>query len=247
MKTRIHAHRGAAAYAPENTMSSFEMAYEMGADAIELDVHLSKDGKVVVIHDDTVDRTSNGSGTVRDMTYAELLELDFDNGKVGFSKTKIPLLEEVFKFAYQRNIFVNVELKENFYQNGFPIIEKALEIEKEYGMSENVIYSSFNHYLLRDLKKISKSIPAGILYLGGLVDIWEYAEKLEVQAIHPHYLCLGDKDLVTRCHDHHIAVNPWTVDSESDILAMFQAGVDGIISNKPDVVKKVCSQFSLAE
>lgn len=245
MKTRIYGHRGAAAYAPENTMSSFAMAYEMGADAIELDVHLSKDGKVVVIHDDTVDRTSNGSGSVKDMTHAELLELDFSNGKVGFLKAKIPLLEEVFEFAYQKNIFVNVELKENLYQNGFPIIEKVMEIEKKYQMSENVIYSSFNHYLLREIKKISKSIPTGILYLGGLVDIWEYAEKLAAQAIHPHYLSLNDKDLVTQCHNRHIAVNPWTVDSEPDILAMLQAGVDGIISNKPDAVKKVCSQFNL--
>jgi len=243
LKTRIYAHRGAAAYAPENTMPSFEMACEMGTDAFELDVHLTKDGKVVVIHDDTVDRTSNGSGAVSSMTYAELLEMDFSYGKEGFEKVRIPLLNEVFEFAHKNNIFVNVELKENLYQDAFPIIEKVLKIEKEYGMSENVIYSSFNHYLLRDLKKVSKNISTGLLYVGGLVDIWEYAKKLEAQAVHPHYSCLSYKNLVTECHSQQIAVNPWTVDSESDILEMLQSGVDGIISNKPDIVKKVCNQF----
>lgn len=223
-------------------MPSFEMACEMKADAFELDVHLTRDGKVVVIHDDTIDRTSNGSGAVESMIYSELLEFDFSNGRENFSNVRIPLLDEVFEFAHQKNIFVNVEIKENQYKNNFAIIDKVLVIEKKYGMSENVIYSSFNHYALRDLKKVSKSIPTGILYLGGLVDIWEYAEKLEAQAIHPHFTSLGDKELVGECHRHQIAVNPWTVDGENDILAMLQAGVNGIISNKPDVVKKICNQ-----
>ena len=230
------AHRGASAYAPENTIPAFDLACEMGADAFELDVHLTKDGKAVVIHDDTIDRTGNGSGPVDGMTYEELLAYDFSNGMESFAGVRIPLLEEVFDLAYQKNIFVNVEIKENQIRDSYPILEKVLEIEKRCGMFGNVIYSSFNHYLLRELKSISGDIPAGILYLGGLVDVWDYAERLGVQAIHPHYICLGDRDLVSECHGRHIAVNAWTVNDEEDILAVVLSGADGIISNRPDVV-----------
>lgn len=243
-RPKIYAHRGASAYAPENTMPAFELACEMGADAFELDVHLTKDGKAVVIHDDTVDRTGDGSGAVESMTYEELSGLDFSNGMEDFSGVKIPLLEEVFGLAYRKSVFVNVEIKENRLQNSYPILDRVLEIEKRCGMFGNVIYSSFNHYLLRELKKISESIPIGILYLGGLVDVWEYAEKLGAQAVHPYYACLGDSALAPECHRRHIAVNAWTVNDEADILAAIRAGADGIISNRPDAVGETIRRFA---
>lgn len=113
MHTKILAHRGASAYAPENTLPAFQLACEMGADGFELDVHLTKDQQVVVIHDETIDRTSNGTGNVEEMTYEKLLDLDFSNNKEGYKEVKIPLLEEVFELASKNNMFVNVEIKED--------------------------------------------------------------------------------------------------------------------------------------
>lgn len=234
----IFAHRGASAYAPENTMPAFELACEMGAEAFELDVHLTGDGKAVVIHDEDIGRTSNGTGPVESMTYEELLTYDFSNGKEQFAGVKIPLLEEVFDLAYRKNIFVNVELKENRFLNPYPVIETVLNVEKNSGMTGSVLYSSFNHYLLRELQMRSPSSATAILYAGGLVDVWEYAEKLGVRAVHPHFLCLNDASLVAQCHERGIAVNVWTVNEQPEILAAIRAGVDGIITNRPDAVRE---------
>lgn len=243
LKTQIIAHRGASAYAPENTMPAYEMACDMKADAIEIDVHFSKDGKVVVVHDDTVERTAGGHGAVNQLTYDALLELDFSNGKAGYKNVKIPLLDEVFEFAARNNIFVHAEIKENTYDNGFPIIEKVLELERKYGMSENVSYSSFNHFILRDLKEVSPLSSTGLLYMCAMVNAWDYAAIAHANAIHPLYLCLDNTDTVSGCHKNGIAVNAWTVDTEEAMRQMLNLAVDGIISNKPDVVRQVMEQF----
>lgn len=243
MHTKILAHRGASAYAPENTLPAFQLACEMGADGFELDVHLTKDQQVVVIHDETIDRTSNGTGNVEEMTYEKLLDLDFSNNKEGYKEVKIPLLEEVFELASKNNMFVNVEIKEDRYKESYPIIEKVLEIEKKYHMTGKVAYSSFNHYILKELKKISTNIPTGILYDCGMVDIWEYSKKLKAQAIHPYYRCLQNRKIVEECKKRNIIIRPWTIDREEDIRYFLELEVDAIISNRPDIVKRIKNNF----
>ncbi len=238
----IMAHRGACAYAPENTMPAFELAKELGADGIELDVQLSRDGKLVVIHDEEIDRTSNGHGLVSGMSYDELCGFDFSAGKDGYKNTKIPLLEEVFEFASREGIFVNVEIKDSSFGKTFPIADKVIEAEKKYKMTGNVTYSSFNHYILRYLKSVSTEIPVSILYVGGFVDIWEYAKKLDCDGIHPHYSALADKEVVSECHKLGIKVRPWTVNSEEQINFAFDLGVDSIITNVPDLAKKIADK-----
>ncbi|MBZ4670307.1 MAG: glycerophosphoryl diester phosphodiesterase [Oscillospiraceae bacterium] len=238
----VMAHRGASFYAPENTMPAFELAKELGADGIELDVQLTKDGKLVVIHDDEVDRTSNGHGRVSEMSYSELCTLDFSAGKDGYKNTKIPLLEEVFEFASREGIFVNVEIKDDSCAKTFPIADKVIEAEKKYNMTGNVTYSSFNHYILRYLKNISQDIPVSILYVGGFVDIWEYAKKLDCDGIHPHYSALADKNIILECHKLGIKVRPWTVDSEEQMKFALDLGVDSLITNLPDLAKKIMMQ-----
>lgn len=235
MIPKVIAHRGASAYAPENTMPAFELAYNMGARGMELDVHLTRDGRIVVIHDDTVDRTSNGSGSVNELTYEELLRLDFSKGHEDFNHVRIPLLEEVYDFASQTNMFVNVEVKENAFKDEFIIIDKLFELEKRFNMSQNVSYSSFNHYILRDMKKKSSQTSTGILYFCGLVDVWEYASRINADAIHPYYGCLVDTDVISGCHERGIAVRTWTVDDKELISSLVNTGVDSIITNKPDV------------
>lgn len=239
MYPRIFAHRGASDRAPENTLPAFELACSLGADAFELDVHLTADGEIVVIHDETVDRTSNGTGRVREMTYEELSALDFSNGKPGYADVRLPLLADVLRLAQRNGVCVNVEIKEYSLADAPELLRRLLELEKSCGMSGRILYSSFDHYLLRELKKLSAETPTAVLYADGLADVWEYAEKLQAQAVHPYFACLSDPALVPECHIRHLKVHPWTVNREEDLEAAFRAGVDGVITNRPDLAKRV--------
>ena len=141
----IYGHRGASGYAPENTLEAFRLAMEMGADGFELDVHMSKDGALVVIHDESVDRTTDGTGLVRDLTLAQLKTLDASCGMEAYKGAKIPTLDEVFDLIRDTRHIVNVEVKtdEWFYPQ---IEEKCLALAKEKGVEDRILYSSFNHY-----------------------------------------------------------------------------------------------------
>lgn len=239
MTTQVFGHRGASCAAPENTLAAFEKAAEDGADGVELDVHLSSDGQLVVIHDDTVNRTTNGTGAVHDMTFEQIRSLDASMGKQKFSGAHIPTLEEVYRLLKPTRLMINVELKENAWDGGFTVIPKVLELEEKYGMAGRVFYSSFNHYVLREIKNHSAETPVGLLYAAALVDVWDYAASVPADAIHPLYLTLRDPDLVPRCHAAGIAVRPWTVNEEADLCAMFAAGVDAVITNDPELALRL--------
>lgn len=242
MKPRIFAHRGASERAPENTMPAFELACELGADAFELDVQLTSDGELVVIHDDTVGRTSDGTGAVREKTYAELSALDFSNGMQGFEDVRIPLLKDVLLLARRNGIYVNAEIKEYDQRHAAELTKKLFELEIDCGMYGQILYSSFNHYLLRTIRETAPEKALAILYADGLVDVWEYAEKLGVKAVHPYFACLSDPALVPECHIRKLKVHPWTVNREEDLEAAFRAGVDGVITNRPDLALSVRSR-----
>ena len=158
----IYGHRGASGHAPENTLEAFRLSMDMGADGFELDVHMSLDGELVVIHDETVDRTTDGTGLVRDLTLAQLKALDACNGMDAYRGARIPTLGEVFDLIRDTRHIVNVEVKtdEWFYPQ---IEEKCLALAKEQGVEDRVIYSSFNHFTLiklRQRRKIrSRSLP----------------------------------------------------------------------------------------
>ena len=152
--TKIFAHRGASAYAPENTMEAFELAAKQGADGIELDVHVTKDGEVVVTHDEKIDRVSNGSGFIKDMTLRELKRLSFHNHMESYVGVGIPTLREVLEYVSTTNMDVNIELKTGIYW--YPQIEeKTAFIVQETGMHDRVIYSSFNHHSIARLRKLT--------------------------------------------------------------------------------------------
>lgn len=246
MLKKIFAHRGASAYAPENTLPAFEKAVDIGADGVELDIHLSRDGRLVVIHDEMLDRTTNGHGFVKDFTLAELKKLDASKTMTnsGFCNLRIPTLGEVYELLADTELLVNVEVKNSIFL--YPgILEKALEAEAKYGMSGRVLYSSFNHYAMQELKRISPQSKTGLLYSTMLIDPWSAAMAANADALHPFFPCIANTPcMIPKCRKNGIAVNTWTVDEPEYIRAMLMLGVDSVITNKPDVAKSVRNELS---
>ena len=229
----IYGHRGASAYAPENTLEAFEMAAKMGADGVELDVHLSRDGELVVTHDETIERVSDGEGWVKDYTLAELKRFRFNRTHPEFGDARIPTLREVYELLKPTGLKINVELKTGFLD--YPgIEEKCLELAAKMGMSGRTLYSSFNHHSLRRIREMDPAMPCGMLYMNVMLEPWEYAAKHHMNALHPHFAELRIPDLVRNAHACQIEVNPWTVNSEEELIGCLRLGADRIITNFPD-------------
>lgn len=238
----IFAHRGASGYAPENTLESFELAVRMGADGVELDVHLSADGELVVIHDETVDRTTNGTGHVKDMTLAQLKALDASCGKADYPDAKIPTLGEVYDLLRDTGLHVNVEIKTDVVL--YPDIErKCLEIEREKGMQGRVLYSSFNHYTIANLLRQDPGARTGLLYMSGLYEPWTYAKSVGATHIHPFYPSIFLPGLPQGCGENGVGINCWTVNDPQVMEQCVRFGC-GIITDYPDVAVDVRSKAS---
>ena len=233
-KTLILAHRGASGYAPENTMEAFELAAKMGADGIELDVHLTADGAVVVCHDEKIDRTSNGQGLITDYTLSELKSMDFGYHFYGEQRkgVKIPTLDEVYEFVAPIGMVVNVEIK-----SADPDIIKACDIIAEkYGMRNKVIYSSFNHFQIQKAKEMIPDAFIAPLYSFNMLNPWNYCLDIGAKAVHPKHTQIKLlPNYVKNCHDRGIRVNTWTVNTEDDMTFFLNEGVDGIVTNFPDI------------
>lgn len=229
----IYGHRGASGYAPENTLEAFDMAAKMGADGVELDVHITKDGELVVAHDETVERVSNGSGWICNMTLSELKKLRFNRTHPEYENAVIPTLREVFELLKPTGLKINVELKNSriLYDH---LEEKCIRLADETGMTDRILYSSFNHYSILHVKEIDPSLPCGLLYDATLYHPWDYASALHVDAIHPHFSELQTEGEVEHAHALGLKVNTWTVNEEEDLRSVLLSGADIIISNYPD-------------
>ena len=235
-RTYIYAHRGACGYAPENTLDAFKLAADMNADGVELDVHFTKDNKVVVIHDEKIDRTSNGQGSVLDYTYEELLAFDFGCKFYGERRgVKLPLLSDVYALLAPTGMTVNVEIKAND-----PNICAACDaIAKEYGMEDKVIYSSFNHFQLKKMKEVNPDAFVAPLYGFNMLKPWDYCVNINAAASHPRQnQIVLIPEYVEECHKRGVRVHPWTVNDEADMKFLSDAGCDAIITNYPDVARK---------
>lgn len=236
----IFAHRGASAYAPENTLSAFELALRQGADAIELDAKLTADGHVVVIHDQTVDRTTEGSGRVKDMRLADLRKLDagshFD---FAFRGEKIPTLEEVLKAVGQLT-YTNIELT-NYGSMTDSLPEKVAALVGRLKLNKRVIFSSFNPLALFRIRRILPDVPIGLLALpgksGGWARTWP-GRLLSYQALHPDQSDVTP-ELVEKAHRRGKAVFVYTVNKTTDMRRLFDAGVDGIFTDDPVQARQV--------
>lgn len=233
--TEIWGHRGASASAPECTLPAFELALEQGADGLEFDVQLTRDDQVVVIHDETLERTTDGTGWVADHSLADLRALDASAGMAGFAGTGIPTLDEVLELA--GGVTLNIELK-NSRMRYKGLEERVLQIVADHGVGDRVVLSSFNHYSLRHLMQLGAPYPLGALYSDPLFQPWKYARRLGVTCLHPPLRATRRK-LVENCHALGMRVHVWTVNDVPDLERMAGLGVDAVITNNPDVARSV--------
>ena len=238
MSARVFAHRGASGYAPENTLEAFDLAARQGAHGVELDVHLCRSGELVVAHDETVERVSNGTGLICSLSLKELKALSFSRLHPEYKNARIPLLSEVFQLLRPTGLSVNIELKNSIID--YPNLEnRVLEAVGREFDPERVIFSSFNHHSMIRMKQLEPSVACGLLYEAVLVRPWEYAKQLGMDAIHPHFseILLSGEECVS-AHEAGIQVNTWTVNSVDQMDAVFQKGADILITNYPDQALK---------
>ena len=238
-------HRGAMASAPQNTLAAFRKAIEFGADGVELDVHLSKDGVVVVIHDFYVDRTTDGTGRVAQKTLAELKVLDAgEKFSPEFAGERIPTLTQVFE-VLEGKLLVNIELKAPDHSRDTSLVAPVLEVVRKHGMDRRVLFSSFNSHVLRAMKQLAPDIPIGLLYApdSPMVARRAWLDPFEPhEARNPHYSMLTGP-IVRWYHARGLRVNTWTVNEPDEMRRLIQTGVDAIITNKPDVLKDVMREM----
>ena len=231
--TKVWAHRGASGYAMENTLEAFELAVEQGADGVELDVQICKSGELVVIHDETIDRVTSNSGMVKNLTLDELKE---------YSKGNIPTLEEVYRLLRPTDLVINTELKTGIVL--YPDLEvKVLKLASELEMEERIWYSSFYHPSICKIKELSTKSRTGLLYSDGWIGIQQYASQLHVGALHPAYYHLQDEEYMGRCKEYGLNVHVWTVNEEKDMIRICGMGTDAIITNYPDIARKVVDKY----
>ena len=237
---KICAHRGASAYAPENTMPAFRLAAEQRADSIELDVHLTKDNVIAVSHDETIDRCSDGSGRIADMYFSDLEKFNFNKNYPELGFVKIPSLREVYEFAKASGLCVNVEIK-----GGIGSIEPGLAaLARQMDMTEQVYYCSFSLDALINIKKAEPSCIAGYLYGEAQDNVWDTCVCNGIDAVHPWYGQLTE-EIISKCHANGLIVRPWVIDDEGDMAKFFSYGIDEVITDRPDTAFRVLSETGL--
>lgn len=237
-----YAHRGASAYYPENTMLAFERAIELGCTGIETDVQLTKDGYLVLIHDEKLNRTTDAVGYVKDFSLSEIKSMDAGSFKDKcFRGVSIPTAEELIKLVVDKSIMINFELKtgEIWYEG---IEEKLLNLIHKYNFAEKVIISSFNHYSIDKCKQIDNSIKVGLLYSDGIFEPQLYAKTVGAEAIHPYFYAVDNKALINRIKASGIMINAYTINEENDMKRFLDYKVDGIITNFPDKLNKLIKE-----
>lgn len=243
MKTKVWAHRGASGYAPENTLPAFELAVNQKADGVELDVQLTKDRKLVVIHDEQIDRVTQGKGFVKDYTLEELKSFTCKDVFHNETNIKIPTLDEVFELLSTTGLTVNVELKTGIFQ--YEGIEKlSLDMARKWKMEDKVIYSSFYHPSILKIKELDTNAKAGLLYADGFIDVPKYTKNLGIEALHPPIWRAIDTDFVKECKELKIALHVWYADQKEYMTYLVKQQIEAIITNYPDIARDVVNTLS---
>lgn len=231
---KVIAHRGWSGKYPENTMLAFKKAIEVGSDGIELDVHLSKDGEVMIIHDEALMRTAGVSGSVSDWTRSELEKISAGKTKKDeFGFTPIPSLEEYLDYVSKTNAMTNIELKTApCYYPG--IEKKTLELVHRFGYEDRVVYSSFNWLSVFEIKRLMPEAPCGFLIENLTIKNVSYQIKsLGCEYYHPSIRFVSD-ELVRECRENNVGLNVWTVNELEDMKSCISWDISGLITNYPD-------------
>ncbi|NQX61610.1 glycerophosphodiester phosphodiesterase [Paenibacillus qinlingensis] len=230
-KPIVIGHRGASGEAPENTIASFALALEQGAEGIELDVQITNDGEIVVCHDLTLDRTTNGSGLICEKSWEELKSLDAGFWfSEAFTGERIPHLRQVYDLI-PRGHLINVEIKHAYEGR----MEKALlAFIEEMGRWEDTVISSFDHKVIHRIKQAQPQAKVGLLYAANLIDHAAYASQLgvDVYSLHPYHHGIGQEDIIAAAAAG-LAIYPYTVNEVADYKRLIAAGVTGIITDYP--------------
>ena len=244
--TQIFAHRGSSGIYPENTMKAFKEAYKSGCDGIELDVQRTKDGELVVIHDETVNRTTNGKGKVALMTLKEIRALNASyNKKRWFTHPKIPTLDEVFEWLQKNELICNVELKnDKIRYEGME--EEVLQKIAEYNLHPRIVISSFNHQSVLLMHELDPTIKIAPIYSKKGVNPLLLASSTNASAIHANVHVMTTA-LMDSCQRMKIPVRLYTLNQEAKIKKWMTAGVSGVITDYPERAFKIRNELNAGE
>ena len=231
----VFGHRGSMAYAPMNTLAAFELAYQQGAAGIELDVHRSKDGYPVIVHNFTLDETTNGNGAVSDKSLAELKTLDAGSWYSNdFAGEQIPSLDEVFE-SLGKKLLINIEIK-SILPNTDGLEQATADCIARHQMQDRVLVSSFNPYTLRRFRHILPDAMTGFLYMPEMqTDVKSFLSGTLYQARHPHHSMI-DETYMRRAKANRYYVNTWTVNSPERAKELKKLGVNAVITDHPDII-----------
>lgn len=230
--TKIIAHRGASALAPENTMAAFELAYEQGAEGIETDVHLTKDNIPVLIHDENVKRTTNSTGYIKDYTFDQLKQLDAGSWfSVKYAGSEIISLEEFLNWTQDKALCLNIELKNNKidYKNLENIV---YDMVSHYKLLSRTTLSTFNRNSVERLKPFNGNIGVALLTSKRSKNLVSHAKGLGANAIHIKYRLLNQL-FVDKCHQEQMAVRVYTINKQPHMSRCFKMACDGIFTDVP--------------
>lgn len=244
---KVFAHRGASGDYPENTILAFSKALSIGVDGIELDVHKSKDGQLVVIHDEDVQRTFKGKGLIKNYTIDEIKS--FMCRKFEFIERKdckVPTLREVFELIKNEDIILNIEAKTDLIH--YDLEKDLLDLIKEYGIEDKIFMSSFNHKCLSILQNLDNNFKYGALYeyekdYAPEANVVEHAKKLNVYSINISQE-LVSKEVVELAHKNGIKVFVFTVNKPNKMRKMIEFGVDGVFSDYPDLMNEILKEYN---
>lgn len=233
-RTWVIGHRGASGYAPENTMAAFRRAVELGAGFIETDLHISRDARLVAIHDAELERTTNGSGLVKDHTLAELSQLDAGGWfSADFAGERIPTLEDVITFAREHDIGLFLELK---HEAAWGIEHGLMSVLRASGEAHRVVILSFSPGILRNVRRLDRTLMTALLFSKTSKEnpgIFDIARDIGVRQIAPR-VDLITPEFVAEAQQRDLQVVCWTANEPAEIQAAIAAGVDGVMTDFPD-------------
>lgn len=231
MTARIFAHRGASKFAPENTMAAFQLAYELNADGLETDVHLTKDNVPVLIHDEHVNRTTDGKGFVKDLTWAQLKHLDAGSWfSKNYAGLQIVSLETLLQWIKPKPLCLNIELKNNKIDYKY-LEEIVYEQVKHYRLQDRTIFSTFNPLSIKRMEHFHH-IEAAFLTSKRNIHLAFYARTFGAQALHIRYRLLRPR-LISQCWQENIPIRVYTINKRRQMLRCFQSKCDGIFTDIP--------------